>query len=381
MPPGCSGGSGNRADSLGIERRRPSPRARACRVTAYPRARRRSSPDALALEGRSPPASPRPPPRVARRRSIQNVDVAPPSRAKTHRVSSPPSHRCRPRRAARPRPRPRPPRARRPPRVRDVPRALRRPARDPASRPRRAARPTRRRRTAISSADAEIPEPEARDDAATDAAAAANPVNDLQAQLAALCPPTRRCSKDLEKRARPNPNPEPAASTSAPAVPSRRPRHRRAGDRAPRARAGELLNPATDATVRWPHPGENPPFWEREPYPAPLPSEDDESRRRVRKSASRRARHRGDGTHRQGGRPRRRRHRPRAREHVPGPRRGGDFAVLLAIEGAIDNFAHVMDFDVPKGSETEWDGLRRRASTWCPRPCSPVPSAGATSSC
>ena len=97
--------------------------------------------------------------------------------------------------------------------------------------------------TAISSADAEIPEPEARDDAATDAAAAESNLNDLQAQLAALMSSNQALQQDLEKARPPEPEPEPAASTSAPAVPFGAPRHRRAGDRAPRARARRTSQP------------------------------------------------------------------------------------------------------------------------------------------
>ena len=146
MPPGCSGGSGNRADSLGIERRRPSPPRARSPASLRTRARDVGRRPTRSRSKASPPASPRPPPRVARRRSIQNVDVAPPSRAKTHRVSSPPSHHD-DRGARRVRARVRARRARgAPPRVRDVPSPLRRPRATPRRVPRRAARPTRRRR-------------------------------------------------------------------------------------------------------------------------------------------------------------------------------------------------------------------------------------------
>ena len=114
-----------------------------------------------------------------------------------------------------------------------APRARAAPRRASATSPRRSAVPARPRVaspaarlgrragavTAISSADAEIPEPEARDDAATDAAAAESNLNDLQAQLAALMSSNQALQQDLEKARPPEPEPEPAASTSAPAVP------------------------------------------------------------------------------------------------------------------------------------------------------------------
>ena len=116
---------------------------------------------------------------------------------------------------ARPRPRPRPPRARRPAARPRRPLAAPPSPRDPASRP--PPRALGRRAgavTAISSADAEIPEPEARDDAATDAAAAESNLNDLQAQLAALMSSNQALQQDLEK-ARP-PEPEPPRSRGGP---------------------------------------------------------------------------------------------------------------------------------------------------------------------
>ena len=62
---------------------------------------------------------------------------------------------------------------------------------------------------------------------------------------------------------------------------------------------------------------------------------------------------------------------------------GHDVEVILpyysSIEGRLIT-RRVMDFGVPKGSNSG-TGCERRASTWCPRPCSPVLSAGATSSC
>ena len=212
--------------------------------------------------------------------------------------------------------------------------------------------------TAISSADAEIPEPEARDDAATDAAAAESNLNDLQAQLAALMSSNQALQQDLEKARPPEPEPEPAASTSAPAVPFGAPATAAPVIERRVLAPGELLNPATDATIRWPHPGENPPFWEREPYPAPLPSEDD-----ARGVACENPLHVVHITAEMA---------PIAKvgglgDVVTGLARanmcqGHDVEVILpyysSIEGKIDNFAHVMDFDVPKGSETEWDGVR-----------------------
>ena len=217
--------------------------------------------------------------------------------------------------------------------------------------------------TALASADAEIPEPEARDepepDAAPAPAAEAATLSDLQAQLAALMSSNQALQQDLEKARPPEPEPaaEPAASAatsaSAPfaAAPAAPVIERRV------LAPGELLNPATEATIRWPHPGENPPFWDREPYPAPLPSDDDpcvvcENPLHVVHVTAEMApvaKVGGLGDVVTG----------LARAHLC---QGHDVEVILpyysSIEGKVDNLAHVMDFDVPKGSETEWDGVR-----------------------
>jgi len=268
-----------------------------------------------------------------------------------------------------------------------------------AARPRahhaRGAPPARRRgssRVAVASTDAEIPEPETSaavasseeatggttdDPAAADAPSEPIPVGSnlgaLQDQLAALMAQNQELQKDIESLKPPEPETAAVASDASeaseaasdvydPLVGGGRPRTDPLYPRPePRVlQPGELLNASSESEIRWPDPSEDPPFWEREPYPAPL-----ENSGRVGESIQRTetplhvvhvtaemapiAKVGGLGDVVTG----------LARAHTVA---GHAVEVILpyysSIEGKVENLQHVMDFDVPKGTETEWDGVR-----------------------
>lgn len=124
---------------------------------------------------------------------------------------------------------------------------------------------------------------------------------------------------------------------------------------------GELLIQNSSDDIKWPTPDENPPFYERTPYPAPLenPNASDVINAKrdpqplhvvhVTAEMAPIAKVGGLGDVVTG----------LARAHLLN---GHNVEVILpyysSIEGKVDNLEFVMDFDVSKGTETEWDGVR-----------------------
>lgn len=128
--------------------------------------------------------------------------------------------------------------------------------------------------------------------------------------------------------------------------------------RAPLA-PGELLTPADEATVNWPSPGESPEFWKRRPAALPPPDDVCEGFERsenplhivhVTAEMAPIAKVGGLGDVVTG----------LAAAHTC---QGHNVEVILPFysslsEADIEDLQHVMDYDVPKGTETEWDGVR-----------------------
>ena len=124
---------------------------------------------------------------------------------------------------------------------------------------------------------------------------------------------------------------------------------------------GELLIQNMADDIKWPSPDEQPPFWERAPYPSPLKNNADDELTNAKKTdqplhvvhvtaeMAPIAKVGGLGDVVTG----------LARAHLLN---GHNVEVILpyysSIEGKVDQLQHVMDFDVTKGKETEWDGVR-----------------------
>jgi starch synthase len=124
---------------------------------------------------------------------------------------------------------------------------------------------------------------------------------------------------------------------------------------------GELLIQNMADDIKWPSPDEQPPFWERVPYPSPLKNNADDELTNAKKTdqplhvvhvtaeMAPIAKVGGLGDVVTG----------LARAHLLN---GHNVEVILpyysSIEGKVDQLQHVMDFDVTKGKETEWDGVR-----------------------
>ena len=119
--------------------------------------------------------------------------------------------------------------------------------------------------------------------------------------------------------------------------------------------AGELLTLPDESTVRWPEPNENPPFWERPPIRMPenLDPKTCEITTmplhvvHVTAEMAPVAKVGGLGDVVTG----------LARAHLC---QGHNVEVCIpyysSLEGKIEDVQHVMDFDVPKGEQWEWDG-------------------------
>ena len=242
----------------------------------------------------------------------------------------------------------------------------------PALGARRAARATRRTagvRPAVASDD--VPEPEVAETAPSEPLPIGSNLSDLQAQLAALSQQNAALLEDIDKL-KPVEIPKTAEEQAE--------EERLAAIADPLAHAGlanpighetrieprvlqpgELLIQNTESDIRWPTPDENPPFYERAPYPSPLPGDGDEEAMAAKRDPNPLhvvhvtaemapiAKVGGLGDVVTG----------LARAHLDA---GHNVEVILpyysSIEGKVENLEHVMDFDVSKGSETEWDGVR-----------------------
>ena len=169
-------------------------------------------------------------------------------------------------------------------------------------------------------------------------------VNDMQAMLQALMAENQALQGKIEELAPPAPAvPDPVA---APLV---------RGPLAP----GELLTPANEASINWPSPDEQPPFWERNPAPTPPAMDecagfdpDPNPLHVVHVTAEMApiAKVGGLGDVVTG----------LARAHLCA---GHNVEVILPFYSSlspndIEDLQYVMDFDVPKMIETEWDGVR-----------------------
>mmetsp|Transcript_25344 Transcript_25344/g.63457 ORF Transcript_25344/g.63457 Transcript_25344/m.63457 type:complete len:704 (-) Transcript_25344:737-2848(-) len=120
---------------------------------------------------------------------------------------------------------------------------------------------------------------------------------------------------------------------------------------------GELLTVVDSASIKWPTPEENPPFWTRRPAALPpavadVCEQDPNPMHVVHVTAEMApiAKVGGLGDVVTG----------LARAHLCA---GHNVEVILPFysslnEGDVENLKHVMNFDVPKGKETEWDGVR-----------------------
>jgi starch synthase len=242
----------------------------------------------------------------------------------------------------------------------------------PAPGARRAARATRRVagvRPAVASDD--VPEPEVAEAAPSEPLPLGSNLSDLQAQLAALSAQNAALLDDIDKL-KPVEIPKTAEEQAE--------EERLAAIADPLAHAGlanpmgletrieprvlqpgELLIQNTENDIKWPTPDENPPFYERAPYPAPLPGDGDEEAKAAKRDPNPLhvvhvtaemapiAKVGGLGDVVTG----------LARAHLDA---GHNVEVILpyysSIEGKVTNLEHVMDFDVSKGTETEWDGVR-----------------------
>ena len=157
----------------------------------------------------------------------------------------------------------------------------------PSPAARRAARASRRTagiRPAVASDD--VPEPEVAEAGPSEPLPIGSNLSDLQAQLAALSQQNAALLEDIDKL-KPVEIPKTAEEQAE--------LERLAAIADPLAAAGlanpigfearieprvlapgELLIQNTESDIEWPTPDENPPFWERAPYPAPLPGDGDD---------------------------------------------------------------------------------------------------------
>lgn len=192
--------------------------------------------------------------------------------------------------------------------------------------------------------------------AATDATAdVPSTVNDMQDMLQALMAENQALQGKIEELGPPASVEGDAAAAAAFAA-----AEEPVLVRAPLA-PGELLTVADEASITWPTPDEAPPFWDRRLAPMPLPAVDDACEGfqpdpnplhvvHVTAEMAPIAKVGGLGDVVTG----------LAHTHLCA---GHNVEVILPFYSSlspddIGDLQHVMDFDVPKGSETEWDGVR-----------------------